>query len=171
MYIEYRIDDGEWQADPHHVKDEDGFVESVSATGRNYSLFAALAGVRGAGPSPRGLPDDVSNIVKDASDTWDCDGHSHSWITVDEFDKLISDKNGRKKFGLCASRSKVAFFDFMKYWGKQKDAKKPKMPPYYSTIVNYCKNYEENIDHLMIDKYILGEKRKLDIRLVYWFDN
>jgi hypothetical protein len=33
---------------------------------RNYQLFAAMAGVRGEGPTPKGLPDGVSWQVKDA---------------------------------------------------------------------------------------------------------
>lgn len=65
---------------------------------RNYDLFAILADVRngqgfagcdtGDGFVPiseqRGLPDDVTAIVKEQSDNYGCDGHSHSWLTVAE---------------------------------------------------------------------------------------
>jgi len=61
--------------------------------GRNYDLFAILANVRnghgfagietGMGfkpiAMPRELPPDVSAYVKGRSDSWDCDGHSHSY--------------------------------------------------------------------------------------------
>lgn len=52
------------------------------ARGRNYMRFARLAGVRGDGPEPRGLPADVSETSKALSDAWDGDGHSHSWLPL-----------------------------------------------------------------------------------------
>lgn len=57
---------------------------SWSANSRNYSLFGALAGVRGRGPDPRGVPDDVSVLAAHEIANWDADGHSHSWMTMDE---------------------------------------------------------------------------------------
>ncbi|KAL9657563.1 hypothetical protein ABK040_000990 [Willaertia magna] len=67
-------------------------------TDRNYDVFAILADVRngfgfagcdtGDGfeiiSEPKGLPDDVSSIVKQISEKWDCDGHSHSYLTLTE---------------------------------------------------------------------------------------
>lgn len=54
------------------------------ATARNYRRFAALAGVRGDGPEPRGVPPNVSETVRYWIDTWDSDGHSHSWLPIKE---------------------------------------------------------------------------------------
>lgn len=65
---------------------------------RNYALFSILANVRngygfagvrtGDGfttiAPPRGLPDDASQRVKDESDAYGGDGHSHSWLTARE---------------------------------------------------------------------------------------
>lgn len=65
---------------------------------RNYNLFAILADVRngrgfagvqtgeGFNPiaDPRGLPEDVCEAVRNLSDDWGCDGHSHSHFTVQE---------------------------------------------------------------------------------------
>lgn len=65
-------------------------------SGRNYNLFAILADVRnGRGfagcdtgdrfnpiSEPKGLPEDVSPEVKQESDRWDGDGHSHSFHTL-----------------------------------------------------------------------------------------
>ena len=47
---------------------------------------------------PRGLPEDVSPSVKAESDRWAPDGHSHSWLSVDEltsynYDKPLRDRN------------------------------------------------------------------------------
>lgn len=64
--------------------------------GRNYDLFAILANVRNCGgfagcdtgdgfnpiSKPKGLPADVSLEVKAESDSWNGDGHSHSWHTL-----------------------------------------------------------------------------------------
>lgn len=62
----------------------DGRSAYPVATERNYRLFAALAGVRGEGPAPKGLPEDMSLLTKHLSSDWDGDGHSHSWIGLPE---------------------------------------------------------------------------------------
>jgi hypothetical protein len=77
-----------------HVKE----LQDEPYEGRNYDLFAILADVRngrgfagvktseGFNPisEPRGLPEDVSNDVNERSESWDSDGHSHSYFTVQE---------------------------------------------------------------------------------------
>ena len=51
---------------------------------RNYDFFARLAGVRGAGPDPQGMPEDASDLaVAEFGD--DCDLHSHSHLPYEEF--------------------------------------------------------------------------------------
>jgi hypothetical protein len=52
--------------------------------GRNYALFAALAGVRGDGPTPKGVPYDASDLALMMIDSWADDGHSHTWMMMDE---------------------------------------------------------------------------------------
>lgn len=49
---------------------------------RNYRRFAALAGVRGDGPAPNGIPEDVSDTVRYWIDYWGNDWHSHSWLPM-----------------------------------------------------------------------------------------
>ena len=87
FYVEVKQDDGAWLPRNEDLYD-----------GRNYDLFAILAGVRnGVGfagvktgdgfnviAEPRGLPDDVSNDILQESEDWGRDGHSHSWLTVAE---------------------------------------------------------------------------------------
>ncbi|MHB1952354.1 MAG: hypothetical protein ACYCOU_01280 [Sulfobacillus sp.] len=75
VFLERRVHD-RWVM----VKELDG--EGVSE--RNYKRFAALAGVRGDGPKPRGLPIDVSESTNLHADDWGTDGHSHSWLPVSE---------------------------------------------------------------------------------------
>ena len=71
---------------------ENGYADwhQVSAISRDYNLFGELASVRGESSSSRlalGLPDDVSLEIKTASDDYG-DGHSHSYISIEEFRKI-----------------------------------------------------------------------------------
>lgn len=66
--------------------------------GRNYDLFAALAGVRNGYKcngklytitpiaEPRGIPSDASSVYKEYANDWRYDGHSHSYFTLAELD-------------------------------------------------------------------------------------
>ena len=103
LYPEYRVDGGAWQSHPDIVveteeagtPDEYVYVYYNEGIGRNYSLFADMAGVRGHGPAPKGIPADVSPIVKLAIDRWEADGHSHSYMSLNELKKLMQ-KRGYK---------------------------------------------------------------------------
>ena len=85
MYIERRIcaGVGKWC-----------MCEAVSfpnpAIRRDYVFFAALAGVRGEGPEPKGLPADASDSVGMFADDFASDGHSHSWESLKDFVNLHS---------------------------------------------------------------------------------
>lgn len=86
--------------------------------GRNYRVFAMLAGVRnGIGfasvktgepitpiSQPRGLPNDVSPEVKTESDEWGCDGHDHSWLTLAELDAVPWKQNQVRLCGFVDPR-------------------------------------------------------------------
>lgn len=52
---------------------------------RNYEFFAKLAGVRGPGPDPLGLPEDMSSLSRMYTDSWGGDGHSHSYASLQDF--------------------------------------------------------------------------------------
>jgi hypothetical protein len=69
---------------------------------RNYGLFGFLADVRNYScvepiSEDKGFPNDASIEVVTEKETWDADGHSHSWLTLEEmlsvdYDKIIWDK-------------------------------------------------------------------------------
>lgn len=106
LFVEKRGDDGKWQSadtwEPDEDTEENGQLripyEKRFFSDRNYDLFAILADVRngrgfggantgdGFNPieDPKGLPDDVTDLVKGESDGWNSDGHSHTWFTVKE---------------------------------------------------------------------------------------
>lgn len=64
---------------------------------RNYKFFASLAGVRGEGPDPKGLPDGVSDMAKSEYNDWSLYVHSVSWDTwkdfIDKHHRAQSDEN------------------------------------------------------------------------------
>lgn len=75
MVLERKVG-GKWVADLS--------VQKYLKQDRNYRRFAALAGVRGDGPPPRGLPDDISDSTRLLVDDCGNDFHSHSWLPIKE---------------------------------------------------------------------------------------
>jgi len=80
-------------------KDE---FQDIPDDGRNYDWFAILADVRNgrgfAGVStgsgfdviaePRGVPEDATEEWKEEVKSWDCDMHSQSYLTLEDFDNF-----------------------------------------------------------------------------------
>lgn len=64
-------------------RDENPYSVPVAKT-RNYQRFAALAGVRGTGPQPKGIPNDASETTRHLIECWGDDGHSHSWCSLND---------------------------------------------------------------------------------------
>lgn len=62
---------------------------SHPTTRRNYERFAALAGVRGDGPEPKGIPPDVSESTKLYIEEWGVDGHTHSFLDLVDAARLF----------------------------------------------------------------------------------
>lgn len=59
-------------------------IDPEGSRDRSYERFAALAGVRGEGPEPLGMPDDASDTAALLARDWGDDGHSHSWLPIAE---------------------------------------------------------------------------------------
>lgn len=80
------------------------------AQSRNYRLFAALAGVRGDGPEPRGIPETASAATRMMLKQWGADAHSASWLPLmdavrefnarryEEGEKAVDPKSYRDSF-------------------------------------------------------------------------
>lgn len=88
MIVERRVE-GEWIAwntmQDHHAAGpgpEPGPHSSSVALARNYPRFARLAGVRGEGPVPLGVPADASKTARAKIADWGRDGHHHSWLPL-----------------------------------------------------------------------------------------
>lgn len=57
--------------------------------GRNYTIFSVLANVRNYDnypfiSEPKGMPKDLTSEMRCLVNEWGEDGHSHSWITLEE---------------------------------------------------------------------------------------
>ena len=100
IYVEKKVKN-EWENGDVFVKNKyfgidetepEYKVNEIHST-RNYNLFALLANVRNYGgidpiSRPRGLPGDVSVFVKNKSDSYGSDGHSHSYLNLFEIKKF-----------------------------------------------------------------------------------
>jgi hypothetical protein len=92
MVLEERDDEFGWVGINafHGHRDRKGSSSWPGATDRHYKRFAALAGVRGEGPEPKGIPDDASPLTRLEIKGWGGDGHSHSWLPISEAAKIFS---------------------------------------------------------------------------------
>ena len=165
-YFEENNEDGECQYDLHSVYPH-----------RDYTLFSILADVRNDGgtkviSTPKGLPKDVSEVVKNENVKWGCDGHSHSYLTMKELYRYYK-KNKMVKYGGLVDEVGV----------KQIEA--GKMPDWWcmsstidslvwkewkhenDTIKNFIERLEKHFEDYFYDK----ERDSEDYRIVFWFDN
>lgn len=63
---------------------------------RNYNFFAAIAGVRGSGPDPKGLPTNISQTTQELTQEWGMDGHSHSHMPLEQFlEEFVRNNTGQ----------------------------------------------------------------------------
>lgn len=77
-----------------------GDFDAPLARSRNYERFAALAGVRGDGPPPGGLPEDASDTAKML---FQMEGdHSPSWLPLKDAVEIYkkTERYGLEKFAL-----------------------------------------------------------------------
>lgn len=140
------LDDGEWR----HMLDSDaiwlvsgGYDTCWRALqARDYGFFAALAGVRGDGPEPNGVPEDATPKTQDAIERWGDDGHSHGWLPLETFAlrKLQGSDLSAAAVGQLAGKS--AFAELLK---------RAKVPNDYFA------------QHLQLEAPTM--------RVIFWFDN
>jgi len=155
LYIEYSEDGGKsWTADPGHVtRTIMGLytdIEEASCAHRNYRLFAKLSNVRGSGPTPRGLPKNLSETIKQASQLWKNDCHSHSYITPKQFEKRLCTLNYTEADFKSAVPTAFGGFGY------------PNIVAHYRKIVNEKKAELE---------FLGGDPNKVKCRIVFWFDS
>jgi len=171
-----------WKINPYFGEDNsEPELEIVSLySNRNYCLFNLLADVRGYGTAisqPRGLPDDVSDIVKKESDRWDGDGHSHSYFTLDELRKYYKSNSYTTHNGFLNVRQIKELdednktpYDWSEWSGPDLQYREWKEDSILKPLL-------DNIDKRMRKEFWVREgdedTSKFDerFRIVFWFDN
>lgn len=84
------LKDGKWEMVGEVFEGYNNAKSAEPYDGRNYELFSFLAGVRNRFDiipisEPKGYPDDISKEVKkELEDDWGSDGHSASYLTLEE---------------------------------------------------------------------------------------
>jgi hypothetical protein len=193
LFVEHEAYD--WEKVYRPVKDERGWVENYYGyEGRNYDLFAILAGVRRDEPKPiaepRGLPEDVSADVKRASEEWDSDGHTHSWYSLAELLAFDWDKpftaeerwvdatayDSWDKKGYPPSSCGWASHSLALTEGEYADLKGSGKPIPERTYIkmNFQLKYRDAAEHFL--STTVERLKELDpdptkVRIVFWFDN
>lgn len=158
IYAERRLRDGTWAMCKQYNAMSGKAFSVLSGTSpdslfhrvrsRNYQFFAELAGVRGMGPDPKGLPDDASPLVKEDAEYWDSDGHSHSWYSAEEFVPIFMEHH-------MSEVERAALV------ARKLEAKYP------VDITEHVLDQYLGIDM----PYTNGEPDTSCIRFVFWFDN
>ena len=192
MFCEERVtvkEKTEWMSADHFKKnhyfgiyDDESELEVIGlCDDRNYSMFTALCGVRDYSDKspkisePKGLPDDVTKFVKETSDEYGCDGHSHSYVTLSEVKDFV-DKNEPIKFSGLLSEEQSEALDrgeLPKFWCQgsslptiRREWEDNTYEPLKGLLESMAKRYRpywkmENLNKSDMDKF----------RIVFWFDN
>lgn len=194
------------------TKDETGYSFNKKMTdspwqGRNYDLFAILADVRNdrgfAGVDtgdgfvpiamPRGIPEDASAYFKKQAKRWGEDGHSHSYITleelkafdwnqttkhrgfVDPLEYKVFKKKGKPSSWCGGTSAKTITNEEMDEYLKNTKIKKGAWPLPY-TQVEWEETYADSVGDFFTKtipalEELLTLKYAQAIRIVFFFDN
>jgi hypothetical protein len=164
LYIEYSRDSGKtWQEDSGHqissYEDDSPEYLSVKTTPRWYLLFGLMASVRGVGRKPRGLPQNISDFVRAAAESYKNDGHSHSYMSLNSFKGILT-----KLYSLDERKQTLAE-PFRDYWYRV--PAEEGLLNYYS-IIKYC---EDKTADIQCEHILLDNPDKVKCRIVFWFDS
>jgi len=111
---------------------------------RDYALFTELASVRGesiTGRTPLGVPKDVSELANYMIEDWASDGHSHSYLSLNDF---------------------VDCYEFTQ------DTLEIRT---YNKLHNIKENREQHVSYCTGGYDVDGFDLDNDVRIVFWFDN
>jgi hypothetical protein len=90
---------GKWTSGDLYKKTGKEFQIIEIYDGRSYSLFTILADVRNYNKvmkpisKPRGIPEDASEEYKKLCESWGVDGHSHSYLTLQEMEEFFDKRH------------------------------------------------------------------------------
>ena len=192
MWKEGKVDQWVEETEEEEIVDAKAFEIEV---GRNYSLFSILADVRNYDDftpisQPKGLPQDVTEHIKALSDSYGCDGHSHSYISMQEFKDFTKEAKQETKTGIVSVKE---FKNYVETGEPQewcggisgtnvRMVSEDEMMEIYKSEVEdhnaYCKiswkkwnlkDIEYFIENTAEPMYKLADPE--NVRIVFWFDN
>lgn len=151
--------------------------------GRNYGLFATLAGVRDYTESmvpvtePKGVPEDATAYVNKANEDWDSDGHTHSWLTLKELKDYQQTGAKLKRTGLLSPAQLIEFSNgaLPESWCQgtnQEGYERREWEEENNTLVPLIEKLQARAKELLQydwEEYKVENDEK--IRIVFWFDN
>lgn len=163
-----------WKVNPYYKENnEDGerkYNVNSAYRHRNYALFSILADVRNSSGNepiaePKGLPEDVSDVVKAESEYWGVDGHSHSFFTMKELYDYYEQNNIVKFSGLVDEAGKMP-----NWWCKGSTQTNLVWKEWQQE--NYVlKSFIEALENHFKSEYYRKEEESEKFRIVFWFDN
>ena len=185
MYKEKRVN-GEWVTADEWTPDryEEGRLEvqwEKQFTERNYDLFGALSeGVRSEHPysfKARGIPFDACAEIKQESEGWGVDGHSHSYLFLHEIKafrkfleaQTVTIEGLKDKAGLATLRESIATGSpdwrlIYPYWGGSNNPEDER----FEFQVSASFALGSSLDRIIaLFDGVDGDLH----RVVFWFDN
>jgi hypothetical protein len=169
-----------WKLNPYYDKNKDDgereYYINEAYGDRCYSLFAMLADVRNESDNifisvPKGLPTDMSELVKKESENWDGDGHSYSYFTMKELYDFY-ESNGTVKYSGLVDEDGIKEIEkgnMPKWWCQGSS-----QPLIYKEWTYKNEVFEEFIKKLeqhFESEYYNKENDSENYRIVFWFDN
>lgn len=121
---------------------------------------------------PKGLPIDISDIVKKESESWGCDGHSHSFFTLKELYEYY-EGNGIVKFsGLVdANGAKEIEAGRMPNWWCQSSSQDDLVYKEWEQENYIFRQFLEELENHFESEYHRKGENSEEFRIVFWFDN
>lgn len=152
--------------------------------GRHYFLFHILAEVRGWSEwgktlgGPKGTPEDCCSQIKSQIEAWGSDGHSHSYLTLEELlsfnwnEKIETEETFRSKdfdeFIKTMSSDDIVEHEVMTLDGSDLKIHKVRyLVPYKDIVPDFMETIVKMNSHIN-QKF---HESTGDIRLVFFFDN
>lgn len=159
-------------------------------SGRDYELFSALADVRSSYgdtavfSEPRGLPDDVSDIVRAQNDRWSSDAHSHSYATLQELENWVEQQPSIPVSGWVTNQN-AHIVDSggipteyyaeggLNYESDRSELVWRRWNQPYSVLADFLEAATRRCrDEFWVgEATLLSDQQKSRFRVVFWFDN
>lgn len=196
IHVEIKSHDNKWLSGDYYKvnpyfnpNDNEDFEKEYSCVeihgSRNYTLFTTLAGVRDYSgknipvSEPKGFPDNCCKQVIESKESWDGDGHSHSWLTLKELRDYTKGDNNKITYSGLVSKEQSETLDnegiTPDWWCQGSTDKDLVFREWQSEnttlfpLITKLENRYQDIHHGGHGEY--NQENDSKIRIVFWFDN